>query len=299
MNIYITGGTGFIGSYVVKALASKKNRITVLARNPKKAPGLKKLPNVRVVKANMRDFTALKKQIKKPDALIHVALCWGETGPDMIKNETLSSVRLIDLGVKKGAKKIIFTSSTAVTGFLSYDKGENDIREPFDFYGATKSSVEVYISAYSYYHKKIKFNVIRPGYTFGNPVVKGGPMEPDTRFRDICKKAKEGKTITVTKHDGTQFIWAGDLAKIYRKVLYSGLSNEIFFGLGKTHISWAQIAKWAIEYAGSKSKLKITDKGWSSKPFYFKVNKIKKYFGLSFNPVKEIKKHIKYLVDNL
>ena len=89
MNIYLTGGTGFIGSYVVRELCGKSNRITVLARNPRKARGLAALPGVRVVKAPMQDMAAIAKVMKKPDALVHIALCWGDSGPEMMKNETL------------------------------------------------------------------------------------------------------------------------------------------------------------------------------------------------------------------
>ena len=118
MRIYITGGTGFIGSYVLKELSRGRHDLTVLARNPDKVPSLSKLPGVRIVKAGMYEHEALKKAITKIDALVHVALCWGDTGPDMIKNETLNSIKLIDLAVRKGAKKIIFTSSTAAAGPL-------------------------------------------------------------------------------------------------------------------------------------------------------------------------------------
>jgi UDP-glucose 4-epimerase len=39
MHIYISGGTGFIGSYVVKELSKAGHKITVLARNTEKACG--------------------------------------------------------------------------------------------------------------------------------------------------------------------------------------------------------------------------------------------------------------------
>ena len=84
MRIYVTGGTGFIGSYVVNELAKGKHNITVLARNPNKVPALSKLPNVSVKKAGMYDHDDLKKAMVKPDALVHVALCWGDTGPDAL-----------------------------------------------------------------------------------------------------------------------------------------------------------------------------------------------------------------------
>ena len=62
MNIYVTGGTGFIGSYVVKELSKGQHNIVVLARNPEKTPKLSSLPGVTVKKADMYNEDALKRQ---------------------------------------------------------------------------------------------------------------------------------------------------------------------------------------------------------------------------------------------
>jgi UDP-glucose 4-epimerase len=298
MRIYITGGTGFIGSYIVKALSEKKHQVIVLARDTKKVPALAKLSGVTIVKAPMQDMKTIKKIIKKPDAVIHVALCWGDTGPDMIKNETLASVDLIQLAINAGAKKIIFTSSTAAHGSLPKTADESAKPMPNDFYGATKGAVELFMSAYSSYHKDIQFNTIRPGYTFGNPVVPGGSMENDKRFFNICGNTLAGKDIELIKNDGTQFIWAGDLAKIYLKILSANNTNETYYGLSRNFVTWAQIARWAIEFAKSGSKIKLNDLGWGSKPSLFSVNKIKNDFGLSFNSSLQLKEHVKFLIEH-
>lgn len=42
MNIFLTGGTGFIGSYVALELIKQGHQVTTLARNQNKVPTLKK-----------------------------------------------------------------------------------------------------------------------------------------------------------------------------------------------------------------------------------------------------------------
>lgn len=298
MHIYMTGGTGFIGSYVLKELSRGRHRITVLARNPGRVPAFSSLPGVEIKKFDLSDAAGLVKTAKKIDALVLVALGWGDTGPDMLKNETIPEVTLIDIAVKKGAKKIIFTSSTAAAGPLEKTTGEEGRRRPVDFYGATKGAVELFMSAYSSYHKDAAFNVIRPGYTFGNPVVPGASMEPDKRFRGICSKARQGAKLEVIKNDGTQFLWAGDLAKLYSAVLSGSVKNGIFYGLSKNFITWEQIGKWAFEYAGKKPRIKLRDLGWSDDPPLYSVDKMEKYFGLSFDSTEKVREHVKYLVEN-
>jgi UDP-glucose 4-epimerase len=295
MHIAITGGTGFIGSYVVNELVKNNYKITLLARNPDKIAIFKSISNINMVKFDIRNYTKLKK-IKKFDALILVALSWGDTGTEMIKNETISQVGLIENAINSGVKKIIFTSSTAALGPIFKTVNENTKLTPSDFYGASKGSVELFINAFSNYYKDIAFNIIRPGYTFGNPVVKGAPVEPDNRFKEIAKKVKQNKTVNLIKNDGTQFIWAGDLAKLYVKLLQSNYKNEIFFGLSKNFITWEQIAKWAFKISGKKPKIKLKDLNWSKTPPLYSVEKIKNYFGFEFDSTEKIKEHISYLL---
>jgi UDP-glucose 4-epimerase len=296
MKVHLTGGTGFIGSYVACELAAAGHDVVVLARNPDKVPALATVPGIRIVRAPMEDLDALRAAIVEPEAVVHVALCWGDTGPTMIENETLASVRLIELALERGAQRFLYTSSTAAAGYELPLIDEDQRRRPTDFYGATKGAVELFLRAYA---KKVPgrhLTVIRPGYTFGDPVVAGGSSETDGRFRAICGNARAGREIRVTRHDGTQFIWAGDLAKLYRAVVESELNDEIFYGLGRTFISWEQIARWAIEGAASSSELLVEDKGWSPDPVLFSVEKMKQHFDLSFDATEHVKRHITTLL---
>jgi hypothetical protein len=82
-------------------------------------------------------------------------------------------------------------------------------------------------------------------------------------------------------------------------VLKSDCKNEIFYGLAKNFITWEQIGKWAFKYAGTKPKFKLFDKGWSDNPPLYAVDKIQKYFNLSFNGTDAVKGHIQYLLSTI
>ncbi|MGO8837406.1 MAG: NAD-dependent epimerase/dehydratase family protein, partial [Limisphaerales bacterium] len=43
MNVFLTGGTGFIGSYVAMELVKQGHHATILARNRNKVPELNKI----------------------------------------------------------------------------------------------------------------------------------------------------------------------------------------------------------------------------------------------------------------
>lgn len=295
MKIFLTGGTGFIGSYVTKLLSDNGHDVAVLVRNPDKVPGLKELPGITLIKGQLTDFEIIKEHLQGKDTCVHIALGWGDTAVDMLKNDTLPSVFLMEESGKAGIKNFIYTSSTASIGHINKKINEETKTKPIDYYGATKSSCENYLFAVSSNHD-MKCNIVRPGYTFGNPVIQGACTQPDRRFEEIVKNAKNNKNIVLTKYDGTQFIWAGDLAKIYLSILNSDENREIFFGLGAEFETWEYIAKEAINITGSKSKIILEDKGYSEKPFIFGVGKIEKFFNLNFKTKEKLKEHIEYLI---
>ncbi|MEK7477374.1 MAG: NAD(P)-dependent oxidoreductase [Candidatus Coatesbacteria bacterium] len=294
MKVAVTGGTGFIGSHVVKELSQAGHTVTVMARNPAKAPGLRALNRVRIARAEMHDLPALARNLTGQHALVHIALCWGNTAPLMMEAETLASIRLIDLAVAKGVKQVLYTSSTAAAGYSYKTITEDKFPLPEDFYGATKVSVEMFCLAWGHRRPDIRFNVIRPGYTFGDACVRGGSTGGDRRFTDICAKIKAGKPIKLSAGEGTQFVWAGDLAKLYRAVLESRCRNEVFYGLGRRYITWEQIARWAREIHGSRSPIRAVGKRGT--PHLFSLRKIEKAFGLKFDGAAKMKEHIRTLL---
>jgi UDP-glucose 4-epimerase len=295
MKLFLTGGTGFIGSYVVKELSDQGHSITILARNPDKVPQLHNLPGVSIVPGLLTDFDVIEDCLKEKDACIHIALGWGDLSTSMLKNDTFPSVFLFETAARFGIKHFIYTSSTAAVGHLLKNTDENEKSEPSDFYGATKASSECFLSAISYKYP-MRYAVIRPGYTFGNPVIEGASMEPDDRFRNIVLKAINGDDINIIQHDGTQFIWAGNLAKLYGSVLASGNNRKTYFGLGSKFYSWEQVALKVKEITGSKSDIIREDRGYDKKPILFDVGLIKKDFGLEFQDWDRVVEHLEYLV---
>jgi UDP-glucose 4-epimerase len=299
MKVFITGGMGFIGSYIVKMLIDHGHEVTILARNPAKIPSFQTMPKITIIKGSLSDFDIIENSLPGHDACIHNALGWGDTPLDMLKNDTLCSVFIFEKAATAGVKHLIYTSSTAALGDFRPDMDEEMKSKPNNYYCATKAASEEYLLAISH-HYPMRCNIIRPGYTFGNPVVPGSPMEGDTRFKDIVAGALDGKDITLIKNDGTQFIWAGDLALVYKAVLESRVNRSIYFGLARDFITWERIAQKAIEITGSKSRI-VFDKDieYDDRPYLFTLNKIRQEFGFSFENWEKVVAHVQYLATNM
>ncbi len=295
MKIFLTGGSGFIGHWVVKEFLAQGHELRLLIRNTHKIPSLKTLAGVEIVEGNLYDQPIMEKALKGCDACVHIALGWGETPTTMLQKDTVVTAFLMEKAEEAGVKQFLYTSSTAAVGEFRPHMTESIDPRPVDLYGATKASSEAYLLGFAA-KAKIRCNIIRPGYTFGNPAYPDGVTQPDKRFNQIAAAAKKNEPITVTKHDGTQFIWAGDLAKLYSAVLKSDLNRRIFFGLSTEFVTWEKVAQKAIEITGSKSKVVVEDKGWDATPMLFDMSQVKKEFGLEFTASPEIAKHLEYLV---
>jgi UDP-glucose 4-epimerase len=291
MKIFLTGGTGFIGHFVAKEFLELGHSLRILARNPNKIPSLAAHKNVEMIGADLLDSEAIKKGLEGCEACVHIALGWGETPLSMLANDTAATVQLLELSASSGCEKFIYTSSTAAFGKIRNNASESMACIPQDLYGATKAASEAYVLGFS----KGKRNIIRPGYTFGHLAFPDGITQPDRRFFNIAKAVKENRVVHLTKHDGTQFIHASQLAKLYAAVLESDLNEEVFFGLGAEWLSWKSIAERAIAMCpGTKAVIEEEDKGWGREPCLFSLEKINSFFGLRFNGNDFIDEHIKW-----
>ncbi|MFA9391866.1 MAG: NAD-dependent epimerase/dehydratase family protein [Prolixibacteraceae bacterium] len=307
MRIFLTGGTGFIGAHVVNEMLTKGHSVTILAREVNKIPALHGLRNVKIIKGDVADAKTYQESLKGQEVLIHIALNWGDTAVEMLLNDTLSSVQLFQLAAKAGVKNIIYTSSTAVNDWVYMDDKARALGEeatvfeaskqnPVTHYGATKGATELFLQSIAFEYK-ITTNCIRPGYTFGNPAIEGASIEADNRFVTIVKAALANEPIEIIKNDGTQFIDAGDLSKIYSAILETGIDGKMYFGLGNRFITWEDVAFETIALTQSKSELVVKDLGWPEAPALFDVAAIKRDFGFSFDSWRNIVMHLKYLIE--
>lgn len=306
MKVFVTGGTGFIGHYVVKALIARGHEVVVATRHPNKVPSMKALPGVSFVECALTDFDKMAAGLEGCDACIHVALGWGETPVTMLMNDTRATVNLLEAAARAGCKKFIYTSSTAAMGRMRPAMREVTSNLPMDLYGATKAAGEAFVLGFSHGYGaqfpevKMTRNIIRPGYTFGNPAWNDGCSQPDRRFFSMAQAVKEGRDINIIKNDGTQFIHASQQAELYIKVLESDKNEEIFLGLSESWMSWKEIAEMMIALKpGTKSKIVETDLGWSDEPTLFDVSKIKDVFGLSFNARDFMIDHVKWTFEQV
>jgi len=170
-NFLITGGSGFIGDKLVKALANKNTSIRILSRENQ--PGFKTI------------FCDLVSEIIPEDAMIDVDTVFhlaGYThdsrGSSEFKylykkiNEE-GTVKLAKLAIQSGVKRFIFISSVKAGGssIQGLCVSEKDQTEPEGIYGKTKRRAELKLIKLGK-TSNMHISIIRPSLVYG-PNMKG------------------------------------------------------------------------------------------------------------------------------
>tara|TARA_B100001964_G_C14121599_1_gene548581 strand:- start:122 stop:1075 length:954 start_codon:yes stop_codon:yes gene_type:complete len=167
MNIFITGGCGYVGTVLVNYLLNKNHSLTVLDVQWF-GNYLKPHPKLKIIKGDIKDIESIS--LEGIDSFIHLANISNDPGVDLDPNfswevNVLSSHKIIDHVVRQNVKQFIFASSGSVYGI----KDEADVTEnlklvPISTYNKTKMVAErVFLS----YKDLIQIHCIRPATVCG------------------------------------------------------------------------------------------------------------------------------------
>jgi len=293
MKILVTGATGFIGSHAVAHLASLGHEVLAGSRRPSKVTALYGLPGVSPVELELSRQDGWAELMSGCDAVAHVALGWGDTGPEMLEADTAATVGLLEAARRAGVGQFLYTSSTAACGPMDPLTAESRAPQPSDLYGATKAASEMFARAYAA-TGTMKVHVVRPGYIFGEPVVEGARSQPDGRFAAICCAVREGNPVQLIRHDGTQFLAVTDLVQTYARLLGHEPSFSLHHALSKEWRSWEEIARMAMNEAGREVGIESKDLGWGAEPHLFDVSAMERDLGLAFGNAEALRRHVRW-----
>lgn len=200
--IFITGGTGSIGSVVLeKVLQSKVNKVIVYSRDEYKQYQLKyKYPNekrLQFILGDIRDFIHLKNSSKDCDILFHCAALKHVPVSEQMPEEFIKTNILGSINVKNAA----LDNNIPIVVSVSTDKSV----DPSNVMGHTKAIQEKIFtsSALKESTKEQKMVNVR----FGNVIGTKGSL-----FPIIYDQIKNGKPLTITHKDMTRFFMTEDEA---------------------------------------------------------------------------------------
>ena len=234
MRVLVTGGAGFIGSHVTRALLAEGHGVTVLDSLLRGRRSL--VPDAaEFLNIDLADQDGTERALRGHDAVIHLAgsLEVGvsvEHPVEYTENNVVNSVRLLEAMRRAGVGKIIFSSSATVYGVPKRVPLRED--DPLGMqanpYGATKVAVEVFLGVYHTLHK---FDVVALRYF--NPYGPNELCDPETHAVPNIVRAGLERRPFPRYWQGQQvrdYIYVEDLARAHIAPL--GVSGFEVFNVG-------------------------------------------------------------------
>lgn len=120
MRVFVTGGTGFIGSHLVPRLLARGDSVTVLARNPESAAAQSlQAAGAIVVPGDVTQRESMRAGMEKAEVVYHIAGWYKvgvrDRGPAYTINVE-GTRNTLDLAFELGVPRIVYTSTTNVFG---------------------------------------------------------------------------------------------------------------------------------------------------------------------------------------
>lgn len=205
MNILLTGGAGYIGSHLVRALASAGHSCFVYDNLSK--GHAESLTEGDLIVADVADGEALRVALRENsiDAVIHLA-AFIEAGESVQKpekyfrNNTIIGLTLLEAMRETGVKKLVFSSTAAVYGEpKTVPILEDSELSPINPYGASKLCVEymlrAYAAAYGFGVVSLRYFNVAGAHPDGDI---GEAHSPETHLIPLVLQAAAGKRPSIS-----------------------------------------------------------------------------------------------------
>jgi len=174
MKVLVTGGTGFIGSFVVEALLQDGHEVLVIANGRQLPAYLEMLTNqITYYQGDFGETDILEKALPGCDAVIHLA--WS-TVPKQTKGATAfefssnipGNINLIEKCIDFKVDKFIFISSGGTVYGIPDQIPLTELHglNPISNYGLGKLTMEKLLHLYNYTHN-IKYTILRVSNAYG------------------------------------------------------------------------------------------------------------------------------------
>jgi UDP-glucose 4-epimerase len=315
MKALVTGGAGFIGSYLTEALLKKGYDVSVLdnlsSGNKQNLSSVQHSYDLNFIAGDCRSPSDIERALKSVDTVFHFAanpeLRLYLADPKKCYEQNIEATYILLEGIRRSnVTSIVFTSSSTVYGDATVIPTPENYGplEPISVYGASKLACEALISSYCHSFKK-QGTIIR----LANIV---GPRSNHGAIHDFIQKLRKNPKELEILGDGTQtksYLYVDDCVDAIMKAYESTQEPVEIYNVGsEDQTNVTEIARTVIEEMKLKNvKLKYTGgvdggRGWIGdvKNMLLDISKLKKLgWKPKLNSEQAVKETAKHLIKEL
>ena len=180
MNVFLTGGTGFLGRRIVRMLREDGISVRCLVRPSSDVRSLKEFvgsdlwSGVEIVPGELSDATSCRQLIGQSDSVCHVAASLAGGAAVMFLNTVIPTRHLLTAAAQAGVRRFVQISSLGVYGAAGLSTNAQldettpldahpELRDPYTY----SKIVQEQIAWECHAQSNLPLTIIRPGVIFG------------------------------------------------------------------------------------------------------------------------------------
>ena len=236
-NVLITGGSGFIGSYVVDALVENKYKVTILDLNQPKRK------DVKFIQGSILDKSIIRSALKNINIIFHLAAVSDITKVKEIPLKTIKTNILGTTFLLEGARNANIDRFVFAGSIYSYGAAGN-------LYTTSKTASELIIKNYKLIYGQ-KFTILRYATAYG-------PRNREVDAVSIFVRRALKNLDLIIHGNGQQkrnYVCAEDLGYGSLFALEKKATNKIITLVSKRDTKIIDLARMIIKITKSKSKI--------------------------------------------
>jgi nucleoside-diphosphate-sugar epimerase len=243
--IFVTGGTGFIGSNLIRELLKKNYRVKALTRRCSNLRFISRY-DIEIIKGDVRNLEEVENAMKGCDTVIHTAALardWGRK-KDFYDINVEGTENILKASKKNKVEFLIHLSTNAVLGEgdclkAKDEKSPYNCRYPYFLSGLWESDMNHYRcskmqaekASISFCRKNdINLTVLRPVWVYGPREFHSGPYY-------FCKYISDNlRLLQGCKTNKFHVMYVKDLAKVIIKILKNPKEGVNIYNVGSEYI---------------------------------------------------------------
>lgn len=179
MNYLIFGGSGFIGTHLIRLLKAECRGnadqiydldLVMPGKDGTAAGAVEKIDGVRYARVDVRQPITLDFQPTPEDVIFHLAAIHrtpGHREEEYFDTNIRGAEQVAAFAERYGIRRMLFTSSIACYGTLETQKSEDTLPMPNTPYGISKLVAEKILAGWAARDARRELTILRPGVVYG------------------------------------------------------------------------------------------------------------------------------------